>query len=83
MITNVELNESGTAKFNAFFERHAKPGTNMQAVCFELLDKLLDRAAMGEALHYELHRQHTNSGNPELLFLDASDIIVTEEADEE
>jgi len=83
MITNVELNESGTAKFNEFFAKHAKPGTNMQAVCFELLDKLLDRAAMGEALHYELHRQHTNSGNPELLFLDSTDIEVTEEADEE
>lgn len=83
MITNVELNESGTAKFNAFFESNAKAGTNMQAVCFELLDKLLDSASVGESLTYELHRQHTNSGNPEVLSLDASDVIVTEEADEE
>ena len=83
MITNVELNQSGTAKFNAFFERHAKPGTNIQAVTFDLLDKLLDRVSIGDALHYELHRQHTNSGNPELLFLSASDIEVTEEADDE
>lgn len=83
MITNVELTESGTAKFNAFFERHAKPGTNMQAVCFDMLDKFLDSVAMGESLIYELHRQHTNSGNPELLFLDASDIELTEVPDEE
>ncbi len=83
MITNVELTEAGTAKFNAFFERCAKPGTNMQAVSFELLDKLLDRASVGDALHYELHRQHTNSGNPEVLSLDAADVEVTHEADDE
>lgn len=83
MITNVELNESGTAKFNAFFERNAKPGTNMQAGCFDLLDKLLNRTAMGESLHYELHRQHTNSGNPEILSLDSVDIEITEVSDDE
>lgn len=83
MITNVELNESGTAKFNAFFERHAKPGTNMQAVCFDLLDKLLDRTVMGESLHYELHRQHTTSGNPEILSLEPADIEITEAPDDE
>lgn len=83
MITNVELTDSGTAKFNQFFADHAKPGTNMQAVCFDLLDKLLDRVSMGEGLHYELRRQHTNSGNPELLFLDATDIELTEAPDEE
>jgi hypothetical protein len=83
MITNIELTEAGTAKFNAFFERCAKPGTNMQAVSFELLDKLVDRVSIGDALHYELHRQHTNSGNPELLCLDQADIEVTEESDDE
>lgn len=83
MITNVELNDSGAAKFNAFFSAHAKPGTNMQSVCFDLLDKLLDRKAMGESLHYELHRQHTTSGNPEILSLDDSDVDVTEDASDE
>lgn len=83
MISKVELNESGTTKFNAFFSAHAKPGTNMQAVRFDVLDALLDSVSMSESLIYELHRQHTNSGNPELLFLDRSDIITTEEPDDE
>lgn len=83
MITNVELSDLGTDKFNEFFEAHAKPGTNMQAVCFDLLDKLLDRVSVGESLHYELHRQHTRSGNPEILSLDAADIETTEQPDDE
>ena len=83
MITNVELTDSGTAKFNAFFAAHAKPGTNMQAVSFDLLDKLLDRVSIGDALDYELHRQRTNSGNPEVLSLDAADIQLNEQPDDE
>ena len=79
----IELNESGAAKFNAFFERAAKPGTGMQAVCADMLDTLLDRASMGESLSYELHRNRTNSGNPELLILDSSDVEMTECDDDE
>lgn len=82
MITNIELTESGTTKFNNFFSAVAKDGVSMQAVMFELLDVLTDRAGMGESFSYELASQFTNSGRPEILSLEASDVVVTEEADE-
>lgn len=82
MITNIELTDSGTEKFNKFFERVAKPGVKLQAVTFELLDILQDRASTGESLDYELGRQYTVTGNPEILNLEAADVSVTEEPDE-
>ena len=82
MITNIELKPSGVEKFNRFFSAHAKEGVSMQAVMFEVLDVIQERASMDEALEYELGRQYTISGNPELLTLEPSDITVTEEADD-
>jgi hypothetical protein len=82
MITNIELTETGTTKFNIFFAAAAKEGVSMQAVMFELLDILADRASMGESLSYELGSQYTITGRPEILRLDASDVAVTEESDE-
>ena len=82
MITNIELTPSGAAKFNSFFADYARAGISMQAVMFEVLDILQERAIMGESLTYELGRQYTVSGNPELLMLTAADVTVTEESEE-
>jgi len=82
MITNIELTQSGVGKFNTFFAANAKTGVSMQAVMFEVLDVLQERASMDESLSYELGRQYTISGNPEILTMDATDIAVTEEDDE-
>jgi len=82
MITNIELTQSGVEKFNQFFADHAKTGVDMQAVMFELLDVMQERASMDESLVYELGGQYTRSGNPALLTLDIQDISVTEEEDE-
>jgi hypothetical protein len=78
MITNIELTQTGADKFNGFFAAHAKDGVSMQAVMFEVLDVLQERASMDESLVYELGRQYTISGNPELLTFGASDVEVTE-----
>lgn len=82
MIKNIELTEAGAAKFNRFFARHAKKSVSMQAVMFEVLDVIQERVDSDEALEYELGRQYTISGNPELFTLSQDDIIVTEEPDE-
>lgn len=82
MITNIELTDSGAAKFNRFFEDFAKPAVKMQAVMFELLDILQDLAGTGQSLVYELGRQYTVTGNPEILILEARDVLVTQEPDE-
>jgi len=82
MITNVELTESGINKFNSFFALTAKDGVDMQAVMFEMLGVLENRACMSESFSYELHHQFTVSGRPEVLHLDADDVFITEEADE-
>lgn len=79
MITNIELTQSGAAKFNQFFADNAKEGVDIQAVTFELLDIMQERASMEESLVYELGGQYTRSGNPALLTLDSQDISVTEE----
>lgn len=82
MITNIELTETGAAKFNSFFAAAAKNGVSMQAVMFELLDILADRASNGESLSYELGSQYTSTGRPEILRLSDSDITVTKESNE-
>lgn len=82
MITNIELTERGADKFNTFFAAHARDGVSMQAVMFEMLDVMQDRASMDESLSYELGRQYTSSGNPEVLTLDAEDVLLTTEDDE-
>lgn len=81
MIKSIELTEAGANKFNSFFAASAKDGVSMQAVMFELLDVLTDRAGMSESFSYELGGQFTNSGRPEVLNLDAADVTVTEEDD--
>lgn len=83
MITNIELTQSGVDKFNTFFAANAKDGTSVQAVMFEMLDVLQERAIMDESLSYELARQYTISGNPALLTLADADVTVTEEDDDE
>lgn len=82
MITSIELTQSGVDKFNTFFAAHAKTGVSMQAVTLEMLDIMQDRASMDESLSYELGRQYTLSGNPEILRLDDTDIRLTIEDDE-
>lgn len=82
MITNIELTQSGATKFNQFFADNAKSGVSMQAVMFELLDVIQERATMDETLVYELGSEYTLSGRPELLTLSKDDISVTEEDDE-
>lgn len=83
MITNIELTQSGTDKINDFFATYAKAGVNMQAVMLDVLDVLQERVSMDESLSYELGRQYTISGNPEVLTMAQADISVTEEDDDE
>lgn len=82
MITNIELNDSGAAKWNAFFRDNASESLRLEPTTFEMLDCMLEAAAMGETLTYELGAQYTNTGRPMLFSLDRADIELTEEADE-
>lgn len=82
MVTNVELTESGAAKWSAFFAAHAGERLRLEPTTFEMLDCMTERAGLGEALVYELGPQYTNTGRPELFRLTAADVSITEEADE-
>lgn len=82
MITNIELTDSGAAKWNAFFAANAGEALKLQPTTFEMMDCMLEAAAMGESLTYELGAQYTNTGRPMLFSLDRADIELTEEADE-
>lgn len=83
MITNFELTDQGTAKFNAWFNATARSNIDLTAVTLEALRSFEDGVAEGTAPHYELRGQYTNSGNPSVIFLEDGDFTVTEEADEE
>jgi len=72
-----------TLKFNGWFADVAKPGTDLQAVLFEMLSILTERAVMGESLSYELHRQHTISGRPEIITIGPEDVETTEVDDDD
>ena len=72
-----------TLKFNGWFADVAKPGTDLQAVLFEMLSILTERAVMGESLSYELHRQHTISGRPEIITIGPEDVEATEVDDDD
>lgn len=76
MVTNIELAPSGTNKLNAWLLDVAKPDLNMKAVVLDVLSTLENRACTGESLTYEMHRQHTITGNPETITFDVSDVIV-------
>lgn len=76
MITSIEFTESGIAKFNAFMQSTAKPEVRTEAVMWEALDILADRASNGEAMTYELGRRYTLSGNPALFTITADDYMV-------
>jgi hypothetical protein len=75
-VQNIELTESGVAKFNRFFADVAKNGVRMDAVILDVLNVLESRAENDESFVYELHSQHTVSGRPELLILDSEDVSV-------
>lgn len=83
MITNFELTDQGTAKFNAWFTSVARENIDLTAVTLEALRSFEDGVAEGSAPHYELRGFYTNSGNPSAIFLEEGDFTVTEEADEE
>ncbi len=81
MIKNIELTDSGIEKFNKFFSDLAKDGVRIDAVMMEMLGIMEERARAGESMVYELGHQYTNTGNPELLRLDAEDFEIFEEPD--
>lgn len=83
MITNFELTDQGTAKFNTWFSATARSNIDLTAVTLEALRSFEDGVAEGTAPHYELRGQYTNSGNPSVIFLEDGDFTVAEEADEE
>lgn len=84
MITNFELTDQGTAKFNAWFSGVARRSDiDLTSVTLEALRSFEDGVAEGTAPHYELRGQYTNTGNPSVIFLEDGDFTVTEEADEE
>lgn len=83
MITNFELTDQGTAKFNAWFSATARSDINLTAVTLEALRSFENGVAEESTPHYELRGQYTNSGNPSVIFLEDGDFTVTEEADEE
>lgn len=83
MITNFELTDQGTAKFNAWFSTTARSNIDLTAVTLEALRSFEDGVAEGTSPHYELRGQYTNNGNPSVIFLEDGDFTVTEEADEE
>lgn len=75
-VQNIELTESGVAKFNLFFFEMAKDAVKIDAVMLDVLNVLESRAQNDESYVYELHSQFTISGRPELLILDAEDVSV-------
>ncbi len=82
MIVNLELTESGSEKFNKFFHDSAKDDINIQAVLFEVLDVMQERAANKESFVYELGHLYTKTGRPEHLHLSPRDVKITEEDDD-
>lgn len=82
MITNIELNDSGAAKWNAFFKDNASESLCLEPTTSEMLNCMLEAAALGETFTYELGSQYTNTGRPMLFTLERADIELTEEADE-
>lgn len=83
VITNVELTDAGTDKFNRWFAAVAAPGVDLQAVSLDLLNGLANSAALGEDYTYELGSQYTQTGRPEVLSLDRADVVVSAEVDDD
>lgn len=57
MITNFELTDQGTAKFNAWFSATARSNIDLTAVTLEALRSFEDGVAEGTSPHYELRGQ--------------------------
>lgn len=81
MIIGLQLTDSGTAKFNAWFEATAREGVRVEAVAMELCDQMIDRLTLNESLAYELGPRYTISGRPEMLILERGDVETEEQAD--
>lgn len=82
MISIVRLSDSGKEKFNDWFMRVGRMGVVQGVVEAELCDKMMDRLNANESLVYELSQNYTNTGRPELITLDYSNLDVEEIADE-
>ncbi len=82
MVSELNLTDSGVQKFNAWFEAHARDGVHIDAIVGEVCGIMIERVMAGESLVYELDKQYTSTGRPELLHFEQSDIEVTEESDE-
>lgn len=83
MITQIELTETGLEKFNQWFFGVADPAVRAEVVMLEMLGIMEDRLDGNESLVYELERQFTLTGNPELLHLESDDVHISEIDDDE
>ena len=77
LLHHVDRKLVGTQTHDAtrWIERYIR----IKATILDVLNVIQDRVSMGESLSYELHKNYTVSSNPELLHLDAGDVLVSEE----
>ena len=78
---NLTFTQAGAEKFARWIANVAAAAVNADAVSSDLRDDLLDQYDSGDDLVYELGRQFTASGLPELIKFERADFAATE-ADE-
>lgn len=76
MIENIEMTDSCVTRWDEFFNKNARDGVRLDATTLEMLRVVEDRLSSGETPSYELGRQYTKSGNPEIFYANASDFLV-------
>lgn len=72
----IQLTNLGQSKFNKWLSEVGKADLNLQVVAFEALDRLEDDVSSNQSPTYELGRQFTNTGRPELFAFESEDYTV-------
>lgn len=75
---NLTFTSAGAAKFARWIASVASAAVNTDAVSSDLRDVLIDQYDSGDDLVYELGRQFTASGLPELIKFERADFDATE-----
>ena len=67
------LTPSARARFTAWLQDVGSAELRADAIESEMLQVMEDRAESGESMSYELGRQYTTTGQPEIFYADAKD----------
>lgn len=82
LVADVSLTDNGTRKFSEWFANVSRKGVAADVVEGEVCRAMFDRVTAGESLVYELGAQFTNTGRPELLYLEKEDLDVSKALDD-